>query len=320
MNTALSVGLVLSISSIALVGYSGWNMAHRVRTFNEANPPAQWHFERSYARDSFAHGRAVNIADVIDPASASATTEDNKPVPVNTVQITYAASPVDSATAVTKDKRTTLSIAPNAQPFPGASVLLRVNPPAVNAFKDLSVYEEWLAPLAFAPLKDGKLDPGASTGKGVRYAVVNRRGAEGYDAQTWGAVRVKDWTFDIIEFNPDGSLSARVVQFPDRRGRLPAEVYAREDLAKQGKPVPELPPVGPRLTQVEMLQERSWEWGAALFAVPKSQVSRYRYKVDAVDGTDDTPGMGWTLPAAGVGVLTLTLGVGLMLSSTVRRR
>lgn len=317
MNTALSVGLVLSVSSIALVGYSGWNMAQRVRTFNEANPPAQWHFERLYARDFFAHGRAANIADVIDPASASATTEDNKPVPVTTVQITYSpivGSPSENA------PRTTLSVAPNAQPFPGATVSLRVNPPAVNAFKDLSVYEEWLAPIAFAPLKDGKLDPAVVTGRNVRYAVVNRRGAEGYDAQTWGAVRVKDWTFDIIEFKADGSLSARVVQFPDRRGRLPAEVYAREELAKQGKPVPELPPVGPRLTQVEMLQERSWEWGVALFAVPKSQVSRYRYKVDAVDGTDNTPGMGWTLPAAGVGVLTLTLGVGLMLSSTVRRR
>lgn len=317
MNTALSIGLVLSVSSLAVVGFSGWNMAQRVRVFNQANPPAQWHFERLYARDFFAHNRAVNIADVIDPASASATTQDNKPVPVGSVQITFAATAVAAAPAATNS---TLSVAPNAQPFPGASVLLRVNPPAVNAFRDLSVFEEWLAPLAFAPLKDGQLDPAVSTGKNVRYAVVNRRGAEGYDAKTWGAVRVKDWTFDIIEFNPDGSLTARVVQFPDRRGRLPAEVYAREDLAKQGQPVPELPPKGPRLTQVEMLEERSWEWGAALFAVPKSQVSRYRYKVDAVDGTNETPGMGWTLPAAGVGVLTLTLGVGLMLSSTVRRR
>jgi hypothetical protein len=178
------------------------------------------------------------------------------------------------------------------------SVLLEVkDPPA--ALPDLLGYSEWLRPLYFAPIKDGVVAVDWRNSQGVRLAVVNRTTA-GYDERTWGSVRVKDWIFDVLELKADGTIEQKRMQFRDRRGRLPA---AQAD---------------PK-TDILAIDERTWQWQAALYAVPRLQVSRYRFGSDAVDGNEGTPGMGWTLPATGFAGMGMFVGIGLLMAGSVRR-
>jgi hypothetical protein len=174
-----------------------------------------------------------------------------------------------------------------------ASISIPAHRLDIAGFESLAVYNEWVAVLAFSPIERGELAADWQQDPRTRMLVVSRQ-AGGYDDETWGSVRVRDW-----------------------RGRLPAEHTARLELEKAGKPVP-----GPevRLTSIEPIEERTWEWQAALHALPKAHVSRYRFKTDAVHGSAESPGMGWTLPAAGTSVLGLVLGAGLLMGGSVRRR
>jgi hypothetical protein len=206
--------------------------------------------------------------------------------------------------------------------FGDQQVTFAVHPPVVPDHKDLSVYDEWVRVVAFTPVEGGRIEADKYSDQGWRLAVVNRQTAPGYDQETHGSVRVRNWTFELYELAVDDAgkaqpIKRRVVQFRDRRGRLPAEVDARRELAKAGKPDP-----GPdvRLTDVEPIEERSWEWQAALFTVPKAHISRYRFRTDAVDGSDDAPGMGWTLPVTGFGVLGALGGALLLMMQATRRR
>jgi hypothetical protein len=189
--------------------------------------------------------------------------------------------------------------------------------PQVTGFKDLSIYEGELAVLRFAPTHEGQALANEESMVGWRTVIVNRRTAPGWDEETWGQVRIKDWTFEVYELLADGQIARREMQFRDRRDRLPAEVYAREELAKSGK---SMPAAGEKLTPIEAIEERSWEWQVALFAVPKGQMNRYRFKTNAVDGSLSVAGMGWTFPAVGFSMLGVMLGVILvMFDKTVRR-
>lgn len=178
------------------------------------------------------------------------------------------------------------------------SLLLEVKDPPAD-LPDLSGYKEWFRPVYFAPIIDGDIGVNWKTREGVRLAIVNRS-TVGYDASTWGSVRAKDWQFDIIEVTREGDLVQRRMQFPDRRGRLPAKLDDPN-------------------TTVQLLEPRSWEWGVALYAVPRLQISRFRYGTDAINGTLEAPGVGWTLTAAGFSAFGAMIGAGLLLASTVRR-
>jgi len=196
----------------------------------------------------------------------------------------------------------------------GQSVLgLPVYTPPAKDLKDLGVYDEWFQPLYFAPIQDGEVAVDWRSGAGVRMVVVNRRTA-GYNEATWGLVRVKDWTFDVLELKPDGTIDRRELQFRDRRGNLPIEVELRRQLLADGKPVPEK---SVKLSMVEPIEPRTWEWQAALFAVPKLQISRYRFGTDAINGIADPRGTSWTLPVTAFAFLGILAGIALMLSANI---
>jgi hypothetical protein len=116
---------------------------------------------------------------------------------------------------------------------------------------------------------------------------------------------VKDWWFEFVELLPTGELGpTRLMQFPaprDPQGRAPALIPDRETGV-----VPN--------PAIETIQERSWEWTAALHAVPKGQVSRLRFKNTAVSA------MGWTLPTSGGALLGAIVFGGVLLSTRVTRR
>lgn len=282
MNRLVRMGAAILVVSSAGVAVATVFMARRVASFN-ATLPEQFLFKTQTAREFSAFGHPVTIEDATLDSSPTAGGQ-----PQSAVRVTYG----------------------------DASVTIPVIAPKVKGFKDLTTYEESFRVLSFAPIKEGKADIKPFSDENWRAVVVAREQRPGFDQDTWGEVRVKDWTWAVYELKPDGTIAGpRTIQYRDRRGRTPAEVYARDELKKAGKPVPQLPEQGgQRLTNVEPIDERTWEWQAALFTLPKMQVSRYRYRTDAVDGSAGTPGMGWTFPLAGFSVLGVVAGFGLIMA------
>lgn len=283
MNRTVRMGVtVLTLSSLGAV-VATYFMAGRVAAFN-ATLPDQFLFKAESSRAFGAFGHSVKIED--------STTTD----------------------VATGTQHAALTVQ-----YGDSTVSIPVIAPKVTGFKDLTAYEESVRVLSFAPIKDGKADIKPFSDENWRAVIVVRHTAEGWDEETWGGVRVKDWTFNLYEMLPNGTITGpRQVQFRDRRGRVPAEVYARGELKKEGKPVP---PMTERLTTIEPIGERTWEWQAALFAMPKAQISRFRYRTDAVDGggPSGAAGMGWTFPLAGFSIMGVVLGCGLIMAGrTVR--
>ncbi len=284
MDRLVKMGVAVLAVSLVGAGVGTWFMAARVAAFN-ATLPEQYLFKAESTREISAFGRPITLEDTTVPGADGGQ-------PQAAVRVTYGDS----------------------------TVTIPVIAPKVKGFKDLSTYEESFRVLSFAPIKEGKAEIKPFSDDNWRAIVVARETRPGFDQDTWGEVRIKDWTWVIYEFLPGGGIAGpRTVQYRDRRGHAPAEVYARDELKKAGKPVPPLPEAGgPRLTNVEPIQERSWEWQAALFALPKMQVSRYRYRSDAVDGTSLVEGMGWTFPLAGFSVLGVVLGCGLIMAGRAK--
>jgi hypothetical protein len=289
-------GAALLCVSLLLLAVSGWQMAVRVAAFHRQMAgagPTVFDFDRAFARSiTFDagpfRGRTLTLTD------------------------TWIGDPDDPRRrrpGLIIDWDGTRTTIPVIAPLDRAGRLSNMD--------GLEIYEESLAVLSFVPIVDGRRLP--ADADHLRMVVVARR--TDFDPDTWGAVRVRDWVFQFVELRADGTLwpppdqPPRLMQFRDRRGRLPAEVIAREELAAAGPgtPVPPLPPAGPRLTSVEPIEERTWEWQAALHALPKGQVSRYRFQTTAVSA------MGWTLPTAGLAVLGVLAGLALLLSTIVRR-
>jgi hypothetical protein len=271
MQSSTKIGLCIALLCGGVLLFSASVMARRVASYYETNPASQWHFEEQITRQFTAYDKAVTIEDIaVDPAKAAAG--------------------VDAQVRVT---------------FGEQSTVLDVHKPVVPKFRDLTVYGEHMAILLYAPIEAGQLKMDAQGLAGARWIIVNRRSAAGFTPDTWGAVRVRDWVFDLVELQPDGTIARSVMQFP-AKDRKTNELFVP---AKREDPN----------SDVVMIPERSWQWGAALFAVPKSQVSRYRFRTDAVAGTDGSDGMGWTLPAAAFSCMGLLIGVGLIMSSSVKR-
>lgn len=193
--------------------------------------------------------------------------------------------------ATTPDGKSALRIRSGDQ-----ETLLPVHPPKARDFKDLSSYDEWLAVLAFAPMAEGRVDVDPATGRtDVRLAVVKRNAAPGQEDDPIGLVGRKLWTFDVVEILADGGFAQRRMQFRDRQGNVPA---------LEADPASVVVPI----------EERTWEFQAALFAIPKLHISRYRYTTDAVQGSAGHDGIGWTLPAAAFSMLGVVVGCGLMMA------
>ncbi|MFN0012687.1 MAG: hypothetical protein ACKVS8_13700 [Phycisphaerales bacterium] len=169
--------------------------------------------------------------------------------------------------------------------FGDSERLVRVHRPPAVGRPELDAYQEWLSLLAFAPMTEGRVVvvPGEPD---ARLVIVWRIAAPGQDDAMGGLKDRNRWTFGLVEFQPDGTLSERLVQFPDKRGTGKLRFISDEISAR-----------------VEPIAQRSWEWQAALFVIPKLHISNYRYNSDAVES------MGWTLPGAGLSMLGALIGL-----------
>jgi hypothetical protein len=264
MSRTRSIGFSLLGLSIAAFLISGYFMAQRIDAYYQAQPPNQFHFEQSVAKQTPFAGRVITVEET--------TINDDPAKPVPALKLSWG----------------------------NETRIIRTHKPPVEGFRDLSPYDQWAAVLLFCPLERGELTADWKTGKGVRAAVVSRRTAEGFDEDSWGAVKVKEFLFDFHELNADGTITSSVMQFP-ARDRKTGEFFAP---AKRADPN----------SDVQLMQERTWQWQAALFAIPKMQLSRYRFYSNA------SHGFGWTFPAAGLSVLGLMGGIALIKASRLGPR
>jgi hypothetical protein len=176
------------------------------------------------------------------------------------------------------------------------SELIRVNTPPVKDLPDLGGgYGEWVK---FLEVNDGE-----------RYVLVSRLTPEGFDPGSWGQVRRSDWTFDFHQFQPDGTITHETFRWPRSRH---SEASLRNAAEGDGKTPPD--PGALALLAIPPLEERSWQYQAALHVIPKLNVPRHRFDNDAFDPRV----MGWTLPVgmlAGLGAVA-----GFFIAIAPRRR
>lgn len=104
-------------------------------------------------------------------------------------------------------------------------------------------------------------------------------------------VRRDRWLFDFYELNPEGGFTVhQPLRFPESGSSL----LRRQNQAKlRGEPIPERNP--------GELQERTWQYGAALKVMPRAPAITFENQA--------LRAAGWTLPAASASVLGLMFGV-----------
>ncbi len=104
-------------------------------------------------------------------------------------------------------------------------------------------------------------------------------------------VRRDRWLFDFYELNPDGGFTVhQPLRFPESG----ASLLRRQNQAKlRGEPIPDRNP--------GELEERTWQYGAALKVMPRAPAITFENQA--------LRAAGWTLPAASASVLGLVFGV-----------
>lgn len=252
-KVAARVGLALTIAGVVGFVASCLVMSQRVGAYYKAEPPSEFVFKPILKRQFPLWGRQVRMVDETLP--------DGTPA----LRVEYG----------------------------DASLILPVHAPVVANLPELGGYAQWLAVATFAPMHQGEveMDPEKNQAKSFRVVLVKRNAAPGHDDNMGGLVGRKLWTFDIVEFMPDGTLTERRMQFP---------------AIKYGTGKPYLPALeADPEARVEPIAERSWEWQAALLAIPKLHLSNYKFRTTAVGA------MGWTLPGAGFSMMGVVAGIAL---------
>lgn len=178
-----------------------------------------------------------------------------------------------------------------------AELLAPIKDPPAPDIPDLGGYAEWAAMLAIRPaLRTGEpaLDVHGNQ-PAPRFVLVTRTTPPGFDPQSWGSVRRADWRFTFYELKPDGTIDARTFRWP----RSERSEKGLERRASHHDPMAE------DLAAIPPLQERTWEYQAALHVIPKLQMPAQRFKRTALAAA------GWTFPVAGFAMLFILLGLAL---------
>jgi hypothetical protein len=138
------------------------------------------------------------------------------------------------------------------------------------ASQGLAAHRDWLRVFRFAEVSGmdaddamGEMRKGNITD---RLAIVTRSPRAGVDPSTWGESWRKDWSFEFFEFLPAGGFERKRLHYPTNK---------RGEPAKPGE-----------------LVEGTWEFDAALLAMPKSGVPNQQFINTGFKA------MGWTFPAA----------------------
>lgn len=187
--------------------------------------------------------------------------------------------------------------------YGGKETLIPVKrPPALN-LPTLAGYDEWLKPLAIYPVvRDDKGQQTRVAGS-ERFIIVVRRTPEGFDPETWGEVRRIDWVFDYYELKRDGTVEQLTRRWPRSYGS--ENRLQKEAAGKSEGLTPEQLAASKKLAALQPLKQRTFEYYAAMFVIPKLNVPQYKF----TDTAFRTEVLGWTLPSAMTAVLAFTGGL-----------
>lgn len=249
----VTIGLIALTSLVSLLG-TGYLLAHRVADFHRENPPSTFGFIPVNDRAFKYAGRDVTIT--------------QETVPLTDIQAQGAEQAQAMFVTITY----------------GQEVLrLRATIPGQYELPGLQQHRDWLLIARFAELTGRDIRQfDADVKAGIlpdRLAIATRTPRPGSDPRTWGSVWKKDWTFDLYELLPDGTISHERLKYPTARG----------------------------LTQPRPgeLQENTWQFQAALQLMPQAGgVGPTRnFWGDALTAA------GWTLPAAAFSGLLFTISI-----------
>ena len=124
-----------------------------------------------------------------------------------------------------------------------------------------------------------------------RLIAAARYPAAGYDDQTWGLVRRREWRYRFAEFKVDGPPEASIRTWDTTYGKVESAVAP----GPHDKPVEGLTD--------EQRNELAWQYDAMIQVTP-SPLFRAKDKV-VQQGMD---AMSWTWPVAGVSVMGMVIG------------
>jgi hypothetical protein len=188
--------------------------------------------------------------------------------------------------------------------YDGVETVIPVVQPPIAGVPDLGIYGDWVKIIEMHQVVRGPTGSLMDKEGSGRLLLLTRIPPEGYDPATWGSVRRADWTFDFHEFMPDGTIESTTFRWP--RSEL-GEMSLRKEIQK-GEPTAKI------LATIPPLEERSWQYQAALHVIPKLNVPKYRFKDTAMKA------MGWTLPVAGFAGLGVMIGIGLVMRPRATRQ
>lgn len=251
----------------ALFALSAWPMAMRIQAFNRTKHFRHYHIEPIEKRVVKLGGYpTARFEDAQDPSGHFAE------------KLTY--GDPDSGKVETR--------------------LIPLSRPAAIDLPDLGIFAEWMRVLAINEVVRDQSGDQYVDEKSVRLLVVVRRTPEGFDPESWGAVRRTEWLFDFYELKPDGSITLETRRWPMPNDRYEKSFQERAAAAAAGeggrppdtrlKNLADIPPLG----------ERSVEYMAALHVIPKLNVPKYKFTDTALS----IHVLGWTLPVcmlAGLG-------------------
>lgn len=191
--------------------------------------------------------------------------------------------------ALTDDGRSALKL-----DFGATTRLIPVKAPPIRDLPVLAAYDEWFKALAVNEVTTNA--SGASIPKpgSEKLLLVARRTPDGFDPESWGSVRRSEWLFDIYTLLPDASITMSTYRWP-RSDESERHLDSRN---KSDSPRPwEV-----ELEKIPRLKERSLEFQAALFVIPKLNVPQHKFNDTALSPRV----LGWTLPVSMLCFLVMT--------------
>jgi hypothetical protein len=198
--------------------------------------------------------------------------------------------------------------------YGGRETLIPVKrPPALN-LPTLAGYDEWLKALAIYPVVRNEKGEQSRVAGSERFVIVVRRTPEGYDPETWGEVRRIDWVFDYYELTRDGKVERLTRRWP--RSYASENRLQREAAGKSEGLTAEQTAASNKLAALEPLKQRTFEYYAAMFVIPKLNVPQYKF----TDTAFRPEVLGWTLPGSMISVLLFTGGLIFVIAPARRRK
>lgn len=274
------VALLIFLLSTVVFGLAVWKMTWRIVDFNRKANFVRFHAEPIIARDfrleGWPRGTLTDHSEMIDGVERNFLELD----------------------------------------FGGKKTLIPAKTPPAKDVPNLSVYDEWVKVLGFNEVERDPNDPNGNSRDvpgSARLWIVTRNTPPGYDEETWGSVRRAEWMFTFYELGKDGSVTVVHRRWPRRYNgenhlqERAAAYVARtpgSQTAASGADVDEDARLA-ELAKITPLKERSAEYYAALFVIPKISMPQYKFEDTALQFRV----LGWTVPAAGFAVLGMLYGL-----------